>query len=372
MPKKNNKANQQSSIFKIDLKQIKDQFLILPDLSGSMVQTRSLLLLLQSADNTDLTITQNSYFSIHDIDLILSTYGVNEDNFSSVSLVDKITPLKTSIESFLYLHFINQYLVPLANKGDIVVNQLIEYLQETSPQIFDLSNEKIVLGNLKSTITPPIKLNFYNSNSFLDVSNLFDQGNKNTSYKLDELVKDIYIRRLDYKNPKLGYQFKKSYPTIITIDISIDIEDIKEVLSHDSRKYPELYNDIVSDESKLRKYFGDENKKHLSLNVYIEDRFIPKDTNSFKLDELVNYQVLHESLLQYFNDRLHLNNSRLPKTYEELCKNYESEVIFQITQLRNNPKALSEFQPSISKAKLIFQAIDKSKYNNLEIESEEG
>lgn len=342
----------------ISLDQIKNQFIFVTDMSGLWTQTRSLVLLAQrSVDIDNLDAITNFYYSIHDIDLLRSKYSnAEQPNFN---------PLEFALERFIFIDFMNQFIIPKA-KTEPSFAGLYELIQLTAPGLFMLDNDDALM----SSFSPPIKITLYSPDNLLE--NIDSIDSTPTIYELSNLTKDIYCQKLNYKSRKFKYEFKKDYPITLYIDVCLDIENIKSDVAHaitsdKSSNILALYKDLHENKvSKLETLFGSNNKKHLAINLYIEDRFIPESANSFSDLEDIYYTILKDGLTQILADK----KSSPFKSFSEFCENYHNTVSVSIKQYRDLSQVLdSDANHSIREIKMVLQPIDSQQYDKIEIEA---
>lgn len=358
-----NKSNKNDNLT-ISLEQLKNQFIFVSDLSGLWTQTRSLVLLSQRpSENTKSDIINNFYYSIHDIDLLSSKYDLYSHKAGFYSLMN-------AIYRFIFIDFCNKYLFPRANSEPIFAG-LMEFFQTTQPGLFDLGNDDVLADGF---ILDPIKMTFYSpSNLIEDLNNNLDITSN--TYELIDLVKDIYCQKLNYTSRKFKYEFKKGYPTILYVDVWIDIEQLKmDIKSFAENNYKQhvkaLYKDLHENKnSKVKAIFGPDNKKHIVLNLYIDDRFIPESANSFTDLESIYYDILKDGIQQMFKDKYKDDHS-LPSSFSELFDNYTNTIVLWVKQLRDTKSMLSNGEShSIQEIKMTLQPLDPTKYNKIEIEA---
>lgn len=362
--KRSTNRKNKSDNLTISLEQLKNQFIFVSDLSGLWTQTRSLVLLSQrpTNDNIDSEIINNFYYSIHDIDLLKSK--------SSQDSEFRFYALENAIYRFIFIDFLNKYLFPKAQNNSAFAG-LIELFQTTQPGLFDLGNDEVLAEGF---ITDPVKMTFYSPYDLIENLNT-SLDNTITTYELSDLVKDIYCQKPNYTSRKFKYEFKKNYPTILYVDVWLDIDDLKNTVIHfvennSSSRVQALYDDLHKNKnSSIETLFGPDNKKHIVLNLYIDDRFIPESANSFTDLESIYYDVLKDGLQQMFKNR-HKNDTALPASFSELFENYSSTVNLGVKQLRDLKSILSNNEShSIQEIYMTLQPLDPTKYNKIEIEA---
>ena len=356
--KRSTNRKNKSDNLTISLEQLKNQFIFVTGMSGLWTQTRSLVLLTQrSVDTNNLDTITNFYYSIHDIDLLRSKYSnAEQPDFS---------PLEFALERFIFIDFMNQFIIPKA-KIEVCFAGLYELIQSTTPGLFELDNDDALM----SSFSPPIKITLYSPDNLLE--NIDNINSTPTTYELSDLIKDIYCQKLNYKSRKFKYEFKKDYPITLYVDVCLDIENIKSDVTHaiNSDENPNilaLYKDLHENKvSKLETLFGPNNKKHLAINLYIEDRFIPESANSFSDLDDVYYTILKDGLNQILADK----KFSPFKSFSELCENYHNTVSVSIKQHRDLSQVLdSDENHSIKEIKMVLQPIDPQQYDKVEIEA---